>query len=87
MKQKTVGFRVDADLKSRFEEIAQQTGVDASTIGRELIRAVVEHAESYGELSFPIAIRSGSRAYPMVAEGEAQGDFETKDGADKTPKA
>lgn len=57
-KDDRIAVRVSADLKRRLVAVAAKTGVDEATIVRNSIQALIDHAEKFGEIRFPIKLEA-----------------------------
>jgi predicted DNA-binding protein len=78
MKTKTYSFRLEDSVRSKLSEVSKQTGVEESTIVRECVRAVVEHVEEVGSITFPINVIFPNTPVKMVSK-TIQRSTKTKD--------
>ncbi len=67
-KEPRVSVRVSKDLKKRLEQVSGKTGIDEATLVRNCLEALINHIETEGEITFPLAVlpksKTKSESYP-----------------------
>lgn len=79
---RTLSIRL-GPLKDRLERFENTTGIDGVTLGRNAIRACLDHFESGGIISFPFKLvpASPDNITPMPVAAEDAARYQTKKAA------
>lgn len=73
MKTKTFSVRLEPALRDRLQKASDKTGVEEATIVRECLRAILDHVDEVGCLTFPISVNTApAEPTQMVAEKQKQ---------------
>lgn len=53
---RNLGIRLDGPLSARLNHFENETGIEGTTLGRQLLDAALEYYERNGAITFPLAV-------------------------------